>query len=378
MMKKGKFFLGVMVALLHSVSRADMPGEGIVVDTKTGDYIITYANPVGKLEQTHFVPSTKIDPTVHSKFVLLQGMIRYGYGVNNGNDAKQPLIAVAFDPISSVLSLKALPESQQEFVLTAEQFKDDPVLLQQYVVNASNVAQAPHGWSCEVIPNGQTQRSSFRVACDFEDLDKQKRNGLQPGNSISGFSFFSFDLPGIVAIQLEGFGDMAPSVKYGGPTGELADKLDKLIENDFLTRLAAVPTIAVPIPFDAAALLDRIRTEMQAWPGKQLLDASFAAKLDGLLTSAANAYRLNNPKAAREHIESVRKLLSKEHHHVDHDDEDDEDTEEHKRKTRFTIDRLAARVLDFDLRYVLKRMEQGHEKDGHKKDEHRKDDPRKR
>jgi hypothetical protein len=125
----------------------------------------------------------------------------------------------------------------------------------------------------------------------------------------------------------------------------------------FVSINVAAPKIIVPVPFNAALLLDRIRAEVQTWPGKQLLDAAFAAQLDCYLVSAAEAYRLNNPKASREHIHTLRKMLAKEHHHVDHDDEDDEDTEEHKVKTRFTIDRLAARVLDFDLRYVLKRTE---------------------
>ena len=57
----------------------------------------------------------------------------------------------------------------------------------------------------------------------------------------------------------------------------------------------------------------------------------------------------------------MRKLLDREHKYLDHDDEDNDDTAEHKAATRLTIDRLAARVLDFDLRYVLKRTEHEHE-----------------
>jgi hypothetical protein len=53
---------------------------------------------------------------------------------------------------------------------------------------------------------------------------------------------------------------------------------------------------------------------------------------------------------------------------LDHDDEDNEDTAEHKAATRLTIDRLAARVLDFDLRYVLKRTEHEHEEGDRKKE----------
>jgi hypothetical protein len=116
--------------------------------------------------------------------------------------------------------------------------------------------------------------------------------------------------------------------------------------------------IAVPVPFDAAVLLDRIRFHVATWPGKQLLDPAFAAQLDSYMVAAVDAYRLNNTKAGKEHIMTVRRMLAKEHHHLDHDDEDTDDTDEHKAATRLAIDRVAARVLDFDLRYVLKRMEQ--------------------
>jgi hypothetical protein len=149
-------------------------------------------------------------------------------------------------------------------------------------------------------------------------------------------------------------------------------QLDQLRKNDFIVRNAVVPTIAVPNPFDAAALLDRIRAQVDTWPSKQLLDTAFAAKLDSNLVAAANAYRLNNSKAGKEQIESVRKLLNHEHNYLDHDDEDNDDTPEHKTATRLTIDRLAARVLDFDLRYVLKRMEKEHEHD-HDDGDHKKE-----
>ncbi len=74
------------------------------------------------------------------------------------------------------------------------------------------------------------------------------------------------------------------------------------------------------------------------------------------MVAAADAFRSNQPKTGREHIESLRKLLEKEHRYLVHDDEDSDDTPEHKAATRLTIDRLAARVLDFDLRYVLRQM----------------------
>lgn len=104
---------------------------------------------------------------------------------------------------------------------------------------------------------------------------------------------------------------------------------------------------------------------MLTWPSKKLLDPAYATQLERYLVAAAEAYRLNNTKVGNEHIETLRKMLAKEHHGLEREDGGDEDTEEHKTSTRFTIDRLAARVLDFDLRYVFKRME--HDEDEHQK-----------
>ena len=161
-----------------------------------------------------------------------------------------------------------------------------------------------------------------------------------------------------------GAGDIL-SFPDDGPLDDSAilAELDRLRNNDFIVRNAAVPSIAVPVPFDAAILLDRIRTQVDTWPSKKLLDPAFAAQLDRYLVAAADAYRRNEPKVGKEHIELLRKMLEREHKYLDHDDEDNDDTPEHKTATRLTIDRLAARVLDFDLRYVLKRMEKEHEHD---------------
>ncbi len=364
-MKKSALSLGILALLAPLTSEALLPGEGIVLDPNTGDYIITYANAAGRLRQSRFVPSTKIDPTLRSRFESQRGLIHYRYSIKNSSGGKQPLIGLTFDPVSSILSITALPGTGQEILQTIQQLKNDPVRLEQYV-NASSgaaAAEAPNGWKCEVIPNGETVRTNFRIPCSFVDLDEGKRHGLQVGDSISGFGFYSLDLPGVGIAQLDGFGDMGPGFPDSGPHDEISDQLDRLTENDFVSRNAAVPTIAMPVPFDAATLLDRIRGHVATWPAKQLVDPAFAAQLDRYLSVAADAYRLNNNKAGRGHIETLRKTLAKEHHYLDRDDEYSDDAGERKVAMRFTINRLAARVLDFDLRYVLKRMEREHDHD---------------
>jgi hypothetical protein len=360
-MKKSILVFGTVLAIIPLASEALLPGESIVRDPNTGDYIITYENAVGRLKQSRFVPSTKIDPTLRSRFENQHGLIRYRYAIRNGSGSKQPLIGLTFDPVSNLWTRTALPKTGQEQAQAYIQNATNPTQLAQMVIENTRIAETPSGWSCDVMPAGEIEWAGYRIACSFDDLDENKRNGLQAGNTISGFGFYSMDLPGVGAAQLEGFGDMGPGFVDEGPDGEISDQLEVIQKNDYVSRDAAVPTIAVPNPFDAAALLDRIRTEMLTWPGKQLLNPAFAAQLDRYMVAAAEAYRLNNTKAGRENVQTMRKLLAKEHRNLDHDDEDDDDSEERKAATRLSIDRLAARVLDFDLRYVLKRSEREHE-----------------
>jgi hypothetical protein len=342
------------------------PGESIVRDPVTGNYTITYVGEsADNLSQTVFVPSTKIEPTIRSRFHLMDKWnIAYRFSVSNGATARQAINGVLVDGVVNPI-IGELPHPELE--VSDEVFK-------AYVVATRAATPAPVNWKGDITRDEELKRIAWRP-----QAGKFKTTGIFAGQTLSGFGFSSLDLPGMGDAKVDGFSEIF-GFPDDGPIYDSAilDELNRLRDNDFVSRIAAIPVVAVPNPFDAAILLDRIRTEIQTWPGKQLLDTAYAAQLDRYMVAAAEACRLNNTKAAREHIHTLRKLLAKEHHHVDHDDEDNEDTEEHKLKTRRSIDRLAARVLDFDLRYVLKRTEQGHGKDGHGKDDHRKEDPRKR
>ena len=362
--------LRITVLLLLGLASVTVWGqdESITYDPVSESYIYRYRGyeihedgtrrDLG-IMQGIYTPA-KIAPRVMSRLQTgKDGIINYRYTLFNGNTAKQRINRITFFGMPS------------------------PSIV---VTNQLEVL-SPDGWE------GLTYDGEFTWMPAGDDYEKE---GLLPGYSLAGFGFASMNLPGIVQADLSGKGSSTGfDDSNSGPdeTSPLSTQDDIIMHEDYKPYPVAAPMVAVPNPFDAAELVDRIRAHVATWPNFKtdgyngnvppdkkifLLDTAFAAKLDGYLSSAANAYRLNNPKAAKEHIHTLRKMLAKEHHHVDNDDADDEDTEEHKRATRRSIDRLAARVLDFDLRYVLKRMERGHEKDGHGKDEHRKDDPRKR
>lgn len=353
-------FVGLLLLFASTQAISALPGESIVLDPNTGDYILTYwdyPSSIKKRQMRHaiFVPSTKIDPSVKSTFKFRgEGVISYAYRVTNGPKSRQALIAIRFDPVTDIVSALPLPKNEQDV---------DPNIMEQLIAAGMDALATPNGW------NGgsyASQAGGLRISWSYATLHSDS-DGLKPGNTQGGFGFTSRDIPGIGTAQLSGHAPV-PMFPAEGPSGELGKEFDLIEQNDFVPRNAAIPTIAVPSPFDAAALLDRIRSQMLTWPNKQLLDPAFATQLDRYMVAAADAYRRNQPKAGREHIESLRRLLEREHKYLDHDDEDNDDTAEHKAATRLTIDRLAARVLDFDLRYVLKRMEHEHEEGGRRKE----------
>ncbi len=358
-----------LVAMMFSVTTHAYPGESIVRDPVTGDYIITYWNtemdPPG-LETTTFVPATKIAPRIRSRFSAdRMGSVVYRYAVHNGEQSKQVLGLIILDPVNSVIG------TRDNRGMKRGTAADTAARMAALRSNEAALA-TPSGWDGDVTfgASGRTD-GSLRIGWDpkYNVAQEKDGEGIKPGSVVHGFGFSSYSLPGIIAAALSGVSPVHGWSGEGPPEDSAITKqLNEIEMHDYVPRNAAVPTIAVPVPFDAAALLDRIRTHVATWPDKQMVDPAFAAQLDRYLVAAADAYRLNQPKAGKEHIETLRKMLAKEHRYLDRDDEDHDDDEEHKTATRFSIDRLAARVLDFDLRYVLKRMEHDHEEGDRKKE----------
>lgn len=325
-----------------------LDGESIVFNPTTGNYLITYLSSTDdQFHQIIFIPSTKINPILRSKLKLERdGVINYGYSLLSGRNSQQVIRLLILDPVSSIhtplpnIPLNAPAGTTAAVMSKAEHYLDTPAL-----------------WKASIAYSDS--RTSFIIGWSY-DLDT---GGLPPGANIN-FGVKSRDLPGIIQANVYGFapdsqeipGEETQDARDGG-FGQQYTKLTT--KNNFVTPPAAVPAIAVPNPFNAAVLIDRIQTQMHTWIAMQLLDASFSSQLDRYLTAAADAYRHNQPKAGKEHIQTLRKMLKNEHEDADKDDEKEDGKHEGKsddKTKRLPIDRLPARVLDFDLKYVLKRM----------------------
>lgn len=89
----------------------------------------------------------------------------------------------------------------------------------------------------------------------------------------------------------------------------------------------------------------------------QLIDPVFASELDRNFQSAISAYRLNQIDVGKKEIQTMRELVKREQPDADREDERDDSGDDRDTRKRNLIDRLAARILDFDLKYVMKRAD---------------------
>lgn len=316
----GVLLIASTLTLFNPLRATD--GESIVLDSNTGDYHVTYRapNPPYALTTITFIPATKIDPIIKSTYSLDgKGLIRYSYRVTNGRAAKQLL--------TDILAAATRIESA--------------------------VPEAPAKWSGLVVPDAETGKITFGWGYDSKD----QPFGLPAGETRGGFSVTSFDLPGVGLVKFSAYTRNGPYADEGpDPASEVGKKLNELVTNDFVTRLAVVPRISVPSPFDAATVLANIQKHLDTdLVNLKLADPALVAQLDPWFATAIDAARRNNVEGLRHALNELRRLLKQECPDMDKDDSDRDDNDKGT-KTPSRLDRLAARVLSFDLRFVENRL----------------------
>lgn len=352
-MKKITTLLLAVITFCFLSSVFALEGEFIVFNQTTGNYLITYLSSTDdQLHQITFIPATKIKPTLRSRLKLEQnGIIHYWYSLISGRDSQQVIVGLGLNPVSSIYTARlSIPLNAPAGTTRVA------------MSNAEDSFDTPAPW--KPVMAYSDNRLSFRVGWYYGS----DTTGLPPGGK-ADFGFKSLDLPGIIRAEISGYAFDSEEIP-GEETQDANDagfgqQYSALISNNFVPRPVVVPTIAVPAPFNATTLLGNIQTQMHTWIGMQLLDATFSSQLDRYLTAAADAYRHNQPKVAREDIDKVREMLKREHQDLGRDEEHESDNSHEKNddKKAKMIDRLAAQVLDFDLQYVLKRMNVDHDSD---------------
>ena len=311
--------------------------EGIVKNAN-GDYIITFRSESGQMIQWLWEPATKIDPMVSSKFRRRSKpeSLVYSYKITNGKKSAQDLGVIRFVASNTISSTQVVPT----------------------------------GWD-GLMKQDWGRSSGVIVAWSF-DTD----GGLKPGSHQGDFSFESNDLPGVGRMELIGVAPV-PSIQQILPDGPLSEDMSELSPvrqqftdleaNEFVPRNTAIPKIPVSTPYDGAAVLDALRAHItKDIADLKLIEPTLASELDRALQAAADAIRRDSIKAAREHLHDAFKLVHKAHPDLERDGWDDEGDDQSNGKSAkvHPVDRLAARVIAFDIKYVEKRLDKSGDTSG--------------
>ncbi len=291
--------------------------EGVVYDETTGDYVVTYKDSYDSFNEVVFVPATKIDPDLRSKFKQGdQSTFQYDYLLKSNKSSRQAIRAMV-----AVLSADIQPNPS-----------------------------APQGWKAYLVPD--VVDNVKRVSWAF-DADT---GGVRAGQTQTGFHIQAPDLPGVGWMQLSGEGKGTVWLGHY-PTGEIGEQMDKIKENNFVTRLAVVPAIPIEVPFGAAAVLTKLQSHVKNDLHQMgLVDPTLATHIDRQLQAAIDAAKHGNQVALRAELKTLRQTLKRAHPELAENEDADEDWGDDDKRVKRPIAKLAAKVLDFDLKYVLKRV----------------------
>ena len=344
------FVVAAALILMSETSSAKLlPGESITRDPVTGDYTAIYWDEgeatdgtiVREIATSKLTTATKIDPAVTSSMQrIIGGTIRYDYTVANESSAQQPindLFLTGLSPDTNIVGSTTLITDRNERM--------------DFFASALSV------------PNADWYGSGGRIAgvskAAIVHWYRNNRNwdmtlGIQSGTSLGGFGFESADLPGIQVMEVKGNnGDgrfTGISSEGGTRDSTISNEMDAIEKNDFVPVNSAAPMIAVPTPYDAAVTLENIQTHVHTWIAKQLLDATFSAQLDTSFQAAIAAYRANQPQTAIVQLQTMRTLIKQQQPDAD---KNDVTPTINLPAPPALIDLLAARILYFDLGYVI-------------------------
>lgn len=367
--------------------------ESLVYDTETGNYTATllYVDDDTKKEETHtfvIVPN-HTNPSLRSSFRIdASGDMIYQYEFRNNAKFKQDIISFGLPYLVGLLGAPQLDGAGQIKTIWENKagLPVEEVVRQTVVVSGNDIEKlhqtkfdigTPPNWKTSVSMAALNE-TALSVNWSTQRFTKDTTQGVKPGQRLGGFRIVSSALPGIHAAR---FSSTAPHANWGPasltvlpPSSSMA--VLKVVGNvqgtlNYLYRTVAVPLIEIPEPFDAAVLLERIqkhvKTNITSIPSKdrsyvppRLIDPAFTAILDAQFAVAINAARFGNIESTRYQVRELRRLIKQERTDMNPEEDDEKfDDDRPPRTIAARIDRLSARVLDFNLKYIDKRLNPG-------------------
>lgn len=343
--------------------------DSAVYDPQQNVWKLYYQDPeTSQWVNKTYVARTAIRPSIKSSVGGNGTPFAYQYTVRNQREAKQNISVIRIWGIPLIYAIPNLPP------VTANIRTENDKWTQQNWVQLTakrnfenSVVKAPKGWSAGLRVDEKDGQTSFVWTPGLKDTDSY---GVEPGRSQSGFSLLRPELPGVSRTYLQGR-IAEPWGLDGLPeTPFWTAKIDEIEAQDYLLVPVLAPIIPVPNPYNGAELARRLKAHVQTWLKYGHINADVLTRLNRQFDVLIPALEINNKQSVRATVAAMRKECADRHHNLGDDkvgeDDDDHDAAALPRTTAqrnaapvLTLDRVAARALMFNLRYLVNRMDSG-------------------
>lgn len=356
----GAVILILLVGRVHAQDSA-------VFDPQSNTWTLHYQDPETAvwISKT-YVQQSAIKPGIKSVVQSNGGQYEYRYRVTNYRDAKQEIDTFRIWGVPMVYAVPNLPPVTANAKTDPEsEDKQRWAQLKAKSTFERSVVKAPKGWSAGLRVDEKVGHTSFVWTPGLKESDP---NGIPPGRKQDGFIVFRPELPGVARAKLTGATDEPWGLDGLPETPFWTAKVEEIQDRDYVLVPVLAPIIPIPDPYNGAELARRIRSHVQTWVKYGHVNADVLVRLNRQFDVLIPALELNNKQGARAAVQAIRKELADRHPGLDdakiEEDDDAFDASalaRHHGKERAVeaspVDRVAARALAFDLRYLLKRLD---------------------
>ncbi len=367
-MRTTEFIRNFLLIALLCVARS-YAQDSAAFNVQEGVWKLYYQDPeTAQWINKSYVARTAIRPVVKSSIAGNGTPFSYRYNVRNQSGAKQKISVIRIWGIPLVYVVQNLPPVTADMRSDMDGWtKQNWVQLKAKRAFERSVVKAPGGWSAALRVDEQVGQTSFVWTPGLKDTDP---DGIEPGRSQGGFIVQRPELPGVARTYLQG-SIAEPWILDGLPeTPFWMAKVDEIEEQDYLLVPVLAPIIPVPDPYNGPELARRIRSHVQTWVKYGHVNADVLVRLNRQFDVLIPALELSNMQGARAAVQAIRMELADRHPGLDDGriEEDDDAFDapamarNHGREAAVAagpVDRVAARALAFDLRYLLRRMDSG-------------------
>lgn len=251
--------------------------EGIRFNKLTGNYVIVYetldVNGEPMLFKTEYVPPTKITPSSITNLSAQGELVSYQYEFAN-------------------------IRGSQQVIVSAEINVGDSQILPGSIV-------LPSSW------DGGYVKKTINAVSWYLVSNKPLPGigvGIPSGRSLTGFNFSSQNLPGVAPAKFRG---RAPIISLAGegPTGDLGNQLESILNNDAVVIYVSAPVINNPLPFNSVSVLENMKSHIGELTTSKYIAESLYISVVRVIDATIDAIQKSDMVTAKQFLDDLSVLI---------------------------------------------------------------------